>query len=138
MLTISHLPQSAQDLLSMLWQVTQFFDDVADGDEFNRRELDGALWNALVGIPSNPFYQANQSKLTPIIAVQILKWKASDDAELSGDADAMSYMWRAGFYDVVLSVCEICHGPEWALMNAQSVLRTYGETLDEYKGEFHA
>jgi hypothetical protein len=45
-------------------------------------------------------------------------------------------MWRAGYYDLVLLVIQICHGYEKALLAAPSVMSLYGETLADYLGEF--
>jgi hypothetical protein len=56
--------------------------------------------------------------------------------ERAGNADAKSYMWRAGYYDLVLLVIQICHGYEKALLAAPSVMSLYGETLADYLGEF--
>ena len=127
------LPPQATAWLLDLWRVTQFFDDVADGDDFPRDDLDRALWAALIGMPANPFFMANCSTLLPVMAAQVLKWQASDKAERDGRADARSYTWRAGYYDVVLMVCHLCHGADF---DPERALALYGETLPEYIKEF--
>lgn len=125
-------PQGAIDFVVDMWRVTQFFDDVADGDKVDRPDLDAALWACLVGLPDNPFFIAHRTALVPVIACQIVKWQASDKAERDGQADARSYMWRAGFYDLLASVALICLGVD----AAKIALSMYGETLDEYLKEF--
>jgi hypothetical protein len=130
------LPADAADFLLGVWGLTQVFDDAADGGGIDRPDLDKAVWFALVGMAINPFYTSNMQALTPVMATQVLKWQASDFAERGGNADAKSYAWRAGFYDLVLAVACICHGPEVATKLAPSIMAMYGETFAEYMREF--
>jgi hypothetical protein len=67
----------------------------------------------------------------------ILKWQASDQAERAGRADARSFMWRAGFYDVVLMAVALCHGSGHATNVASDVMAIYGEKLEDYLKEFN-
>jgi len=130
------LPQEAQAWLLMLWGVIQFFDDVADADHIERHELDAALWNALVSMPDNAFFQQHRSALVPLVANAILKWQASDQAERRKEADAKSFVWRAGYYDIVLSVVSLVHGPATAIAGARDIMSIYGESFDDYIKEF--
>jgi hypothetical protein len=131
-----NLPDAAIEWLVHLFDAIQFFDDVADGDKVERKDLDDALWSLLISMPTNPFYAANSLILSPIIATQILKWQASDKAERAGRADEQSFIWRAGYYDVVLMVVCIVHGQSKAKEAAETVLRIYGEKYADYKKEF--
>ena len=126
------LPQDAGEWLVSVWRLTQFFDDVADGDAVNRADLDAVLWDALIGMNTNPFFVARRVELLPVMALQIQKWQASDAAERAGRANAKSFMWRAGFYDLVLFVYMLCCGNA----NPEAPLSIYGETLEAYLREF--
>tara|TARA_R110000744_G_C19137723_1_gene537854 strand:+ start:20 stop:553 length:534 start_codon:yes stop_codon:yes gene_type:complete len=130
------LPRDASSWLLGLWDVIQFVDDVADGDDVSRQDLNNALNQMLVAMPSNRFFLTYASELTPVVAVQILKWQASDWAETNNQADERSYMWRAGFYDVVLLVVQLCHGHDVAVDRSFLVMSLYGETMIDYKKEF--
>ena len=130
------LPSPAIEWLLMLYGAIQVFDDVADGDPVERNNLNAAIWNTLVGMSQNTFWIANSQTLTPIVASMILKWQASDQAERSGKADARSFVWRAGYYDVVLMTVALCHGTQRATETAQQVMELYGETLEDYMKEF--
>ncbi len=130
-------PDDAIEWLVALWRVIQAFDDLADGDHMDRDSVAGAVCAAILTLPSNRFYVANSHILNPLLAVAILKWRASDDIERSGKANATSFAWRAGYYDIVLAVVQIIHGMETALKTAEAVLRLYGENFDEYIKEFH-
>ena len=130
------LPVDAVKWLLDLFHAFQIFDDFADNDAVDRKDLNLLIWNTLVGMQQNPFYMANSYCLSSIVGLNILKWQASDTVERSGNADAKSYVWRAGYYDIVLAVVQLCHGPVFAAQNAHIVLGLYGETYDDYMKEF--
>lgn len=130
------LPSSAVEWLLMIYQAIQVFDDVADGDEVTRHELDKTIWNMLVAMHQNKFWRLNQDALSPLLATMILKWQGSDIAERAGKADEKSFVWRAGYYDLVLASVQICHGPEIAIKMAPYVMALYGEKFEDYMREF--
>ena len=130
------LPEDARDWLLSLWNAIQVFDDMADGDFPDRDKLDAAICDTLVNMPANPFFRRYSHALLPIMAVAILKWQGSDEAERTNVADARSYMWRAGFYDVVLAVVRLVHGDEVAKGCAIKVMHLYGEDFSAYIKEF--
>ena len=130
------LPPDAVKWLLDLFHAFQVFDDFADGDPVERNDLNAVIWNTLVGMQQNAFYMQNSFRLLPVISVNILKWQASDTVERADSADAKSYVWRAGYYEIVLAVVQIYHGPEFAAQNAHIVLGLYGETYDDYMKEF--
>ena len=131
------LPAPATEWLMMLYGAIQVFDDVADGDIVKRQDLNATIWNTLVGMNRNIFWIENAQTLTPIVANMILKWQASDQAERAGRADARSFVWRAGFYDVVLMTVALCHGSNHATEVASDVMAIYGEKLEDYLMEFN-
>ena len=132
-----NLPETASDWLLSLFNIIQVFDDVADGDTVKRSDLDAALFDALAGWYSNPFFAQNAQNLVPLLAVNILKWQASDRVEREGNAGPVSFTWRAGYYDIVLMVVQICHGRQFATENAHHVMALYGESFDAYLSEFN-
>lgn len=130
------LPRPAVDWLLMIYQAIQVFDDVADKDEVTRPELDKTIWNMLVAMHQNPFWRANQDMLVPMLSTMILKWQASDVVEREGRADAKSFVWRAGYYDLILMAIQLCHGAQQALIMAPHVMALYGEKFEDYMKEF--
>jgi len=131
------LPVPAVEWLLMLYGAIQVFDDVADGDQVQRDDLNAAIWNTLVGMNQNTFWIANSHSLAPVVATMILKWQASDQVERANEADAKSFVWRAGYYDVVLMTVILCHGTEKATKMAYLVMELYGEKFEDYMKEFH-
>ena len=130
------LPPDAARFLLVVYEAWQVFDDFADGDPVKREDLNATLWNVFVGLPSNPFYQAHSQSLIPALGTGILKWIASDAAERAGQADEVSFVWRAGFYDLVMLVAQLALGPAEAMRQAPSVMKLYGEKFADYRKEF--
>jgi hypothetical protein len=130
------LPAPAVEWLLMVYDSLQVFDDVADSDPVDRKDLNATIWNTLVGMHQNLFFTANSHHLVPLLACMILKWQASDTAERSGQANVMSFIWRAGYYDLVLMAVLLTHGPGFATKNAHLVMELYGETFEDYMKEF--
>jgi hypothetical protein len=130
------LPSAAVEWLLDVWRMIQMLDDVADGDPVSRDDLNGVIWASLVTMPANPFFLANAAALQTALAQLVLKWQASDDAERQGQADARSFVWRAGYYDLVLLVVLLTKGHADAMKDAKTVMHLYGETLHEYLKEF--
>ena len=133
---VFQLPPEAVDWLCGMYDVAQFFDDVADGDKFTRKEFDSALWASLIGLNTNPFYTQHAQALAPSVALFVLKWQASDKEERMGNANPVTFVWRAGYFDLVLMAVLLCKGHEYATENAHLVSRLYSENLEDYMEEF--
>ena len=126
----------AQAWLLSIYSAIQVFDDVADGDTVSRPALDRVIWDVLVSMPINPFYREHAHSLAPIVGQCVLKWQTSDAMERDGKASPVSFVWRAGFYDLVLSVASIVHGQGAAIALGPVIACMYGETLETYLEEF--
>ena len=129
------LPDDARLWLLGLWNAIQVFDDIADGDAIDRDDLNAAISDTLVNMPANPFFQQHAAVFIPLLAVAILKWQASDKMERAGAANEVSFVWRAGFYDIVLAVVQVCHGQAVALDMCDKIAGLYGETYADYTKE---
>jgi hypothetical protein len=126
----------AHDWLMSLWNAIQVFDDMADGDFPERENLFACVADTLCNMPANPFFQVHAQTLVPLLAVALLKWRAADDVERDGSPSEASFIWRAGFYDIILAVVQLVHGQEVARDMAQHVMNLYGETYADYVKEF--
>ncbi len=130
------LSDPAIEWLMDLWAAIQFFADIADKDDVDRDRLDRVIASTLVSMPTNAFFVANADMLRPALATALLKWKAADEAELRGEADEKSFVWRASYYDIVLLVVALTHGFEEAMARAVDVMSLYGEKFADYRREF--
>lgn len=130
------LPGNAIEYLLDVWHFIQVMDDAADGDMITSPDLDRAIDIGLCKMALNSFYDAHKVALFPALTMMILKWRASDVVERAGAADARSYMWRAGYYDVVMMVVYLVHGNDGDKMI--KALSLYGEAFEDYMQEFGA
>ena len=130
------LPSACVEWLLDVWHSIQTFDDYADGDIVSREALDGLIWRVLVAMPANPWFAQHAGQVLPVVAASVLKWQASDRAERAGQADARSFVWRAGYYDLVLLAVMLEHGHEAAAKVGHLVMQLYGEPFADYLSEF--
>ncbi len=131
-----NLPEDAVEYLCDVWSVIQFFDDAYDYDEVDLKDFDRVLWAVFVKIPQNPFYVRNSYQLSNCCSLQILKWHAANSVEKTGNHDYKSFVWRAGYYDLVLLVALMCLGPDKLAGIEHNILGLYGEDYEDYKAEF--
>ncbi len=126
------LPEAAKAWLLDLWNLVQVMDDVTDGDPVDKEAASKAVRAIFLTMPLNDFYRSYAAILQPVLVLQMLKWEACNEVESKGLASEKSYVWRAGFYDVVLMVCHLC-----GISNAgHACMEMYGETFSEYMEGF--
>jgi hypothetical protein len=124
------LPPVAKSWLLDLWNLSQVLDDAFDGDKSAPDDVTRATRGIFLDMPLNEFYRQFTAVLQPVLFLQVLKWQAANDVEAKGLANEKSYVWRAGFYDVVLLVCHLCGINDVG----HAVMELYGETFAEYMG----
>lgn len=122
------LPQEASEYLLDLWHVIQLLDDAADGDK--NPDASNVAWAIFARMPTNRFFVQSQATLQPLLVMQLIKWEAANAAETEGRADEKSYMWRAGYYEIVSMACHLCG------CDAQRALSLYGDLFADYRAEF--
>lgn len=135
-----NLSADAQAYLIALWDLIQGLDDWVDETPIEKAEQDRTIWLATVGMHSSPFFAQHAAWLLPLVANCVLRWQAANQIESSHEKAqyAKSYMWRAGYYDIVLQVVLLTHGQETAARLASTVMKMYGETFEDYVREFDA
>ena len=130
------LPEVASQWLLDVWDVLQGLDDWYDNDEVSHDEKQRVIYKVLVVLPTSQFYQEFQHILAPIMSNLVLKWCASNHMEESGEANEVSYVWRAAYYDLILTVVTLVHGFEDATKVSSYIAKMYGETYQSYLEEF--
>jgi hypothetical protein len=114
-----------------VYKTIQLLDDAHDGDPVQGSAEDVAS-AVFVRMPTNPFFIDKAGVLIPVLALQLTKWGAANDAETQGKADERSFVWRAGFYDLVATCCILCGLPA----SGRLALGLYGESFADYREEF--
>ena len=132
------LSREAEQWLLDMWEAFQGLDDWRDGDQNENKDIERVIYLTLVQMPSNPFFQAHANRLLPVLSNVVLKWTAANVMEDAKHEEQLpkAYMWRAGFYDLILEVVNVSHGFNFAQSAAPYILALYGETYEEYKKEF--
>lgn len=135
------LSKGAINWLLELYKTIQFFDDIVDKEGIieklnsNRKNAEDYALSAILG-SGQVFLIKNRAVLEPLIITQFLKWIAANKAEETGQANEKSFIWRAGYYDVVLMAIGLDKGISYAKENSFNIMSLYGESLNDYFAEF--
>ena len=134
-----NLHPEAVKWLSTMWEVFQGLDDWRDNDPLPKQEIEQVIYQVLVECPQNQFFQANANRLLPILSTAVLKWIGANVVEDEKVEEALSkaFVWRAGFYDLVVETTNICNGFEFAQKASPYIMCMYGETFENYVKEFN-
>jgi hypothetical protein len=129
-------PADASAFLLKVWDAIQFLDDIKDKD--GPDDVDAGIYNLIVALPSDRFLAANQAVLSGALATAYHKWQAANVVESVRDATQLdkTYMWRAGYYDVIVTVAALCLPRERVDAIAPHILMLYGESRESYLQEF--
>ena len=130
------LPSVAQKWLLDFWSVIQGLDDWRDNDPVEARHKEKVIYQVMVEMPQNLFFQAQSHNLLPIISSLVLRWIGANKLEENKEQLHKAYMWRAAYYDLILEVVRLVHGFEGAANAADYVAKLYGETFEDYVKEF--
>lgn len=131
-----NLPLDTQLWLTDFWDVIQGLDDWRDNDTVDPAEKEKVIYQVMVALPSNPFFQRHAQHLLPIMSNLVLKWIAANRLEDNKEELNKAYMWRAAYYDLVLEVVRLVHGYENAAIASEYVAKMYGESFEDYEKEF--
>jgi len=131
-----NLPPAAQKWLIDFFWVIQGLDDWRDDDPVEPKQKEKVIYQVMVELPQNHFFQANSHNLLPLVSVLILKWIGANKLEDNREQLHKAYMWRAAYYDLILEVVRLVHGFDGAAGAAEYVAKLYGETYEDYVKEF--
>jgi len=130
------LPPTAQKWLIDFFSVIQGLDDWRDDDPVEPRQKEKVIYQVMVELPQNHFFQTYSHNLLPLVSVLILKWIGANKLEDNREQLHKAYMWRAAYYDLILEVVRLVHGFDGAASSADYVAKLYGETYEDYVKEF--
>lgn len=114
-------------------EILHFYDDVADGDvRLTAADAERAVWQALVLLPRNPFYRAHFDALQPLVAVAVQNWRYANACEAAGRADAVTFIVRSSYVDVLTYAAMLC-GIDGGAAASNLRAECHGEGLDGYR-----
>ena len=131
-----NLPLAAQRWLIDFFWVIQGLDDWRDNDPVEPKQKEKVIYQVMVELPQNYFFQTNSHNLLPLVSILVLKWIGANKLEDNREQLHKAYMWRAAYYDLILEVVRLIHGFDEAAGAAEYVAKLYGETYEDYVKEF--
>ncbi|MCD6674840.1 MAG: hypothetical protein LT106_18560 [Burkholderiaceae bacterium] len=125
--------------IALLWEALQGLDDWRDGDPVPHEQCERVIHVVLHDLPAHPYFRRHAGYLLPHLSALVLKWRGANAIEATKDEQHYphAFIWRAGFYDVVLMCLALDVGADEAGRLAASVASIYGETLDEFTKEMN-
>ena len=124
--------ENAVRLMLDIWLIIQAWDDAYDNDPADHCP---AYRAAMISLPTNPIYQ--NFPISLLIKQMFFDWQAANEFEYRKEHLHKSYLLRAGFYRVLLTVISFIHGDKAAENQAAAVWRCYGETFQQYQEEMN-
>ena len=131
-----NLPPTAQRWLLDFFNVIQGLDDWRDNDPIEPKQKEKVIYQVMVELPQNHFFQTYSHNLLPLVSILVLKWIGANKLEDNREQLHKAYMWRAAYYDLILEVVRLIHGFDGAASAAEYVAKLYGETYEDYVKEF--
>lgn len=132
---------SAVDFLRTAFDVAHFWDDLIDRDKvIGDADINRAMFQALVLLPRNAFYQANFASLNAVLANAATNWNIATDLERAGGVAGKrtAYVLRASYVDLVTHCALLLGGMDWAHavgVELRRLAEPYGEYLTNLEAE---
>lgn len=119
-----------------LFRVSQTLDDLIDRDQpITDDAIYQSYWEALIEIPSNSFYRANEVALRPLMAAALQDWK--DSVTLERDAGShgrtLAFVLRDQLTSLVVQCANLVGGFHWMQQVSKDIrLHFHEDSLNSY------
>lgn len=134
-----HNNADAVSFCETLFRISQTLDDIIDGDNpVSGNDVVSAFWQAMVELPSNPFYRRHELYLRPLVAAALQDWRDSVALERADDTHAktLAFVLRDQLASVVVQCAYLVGGEAWMVQAGASIRRHFhDENLDDYLGD---
>ena len=129
----------AIDLLFILGEISQTWDDLIDGDKHvSNSDINRMMILALVRLTKNPFFVAHQIELSTVFDLQIQKWLDSNYLESTKDPHYIhvAFGLRSVVTPIYLYMVQIVGGHGWRMEAMKEIYpAVYDEPFDGYLRE---
>ena len=118
---------SAVLFCELIINVSQTLDDLIDKDKpISDGDIFQSYWEALIEIPANQFYRANDLTLRPLMAAVLQDWKDSVTLERDGThhSKTLAFVLRDQLTGFIIQCCYLTGGYEW-MQQASMEVRQY-------------
>jgi hypothetical protein len=127
--------EAAVDFCMRFFFITQVWDDLVDKDRpVGERQVCRAFWEALCGIPWNPFYARHAQVLGPVMRAYIADWFAANELERGSVHErTVAFALRDAVAGLVTQCAYLVGGYEWMCRTAPEIRRlAHDEKLENY------
>lgn len=125
-----------------LFRISQTLDDLIDKDRTpDDTEVVSAFWQALIELPSNPFYRQHEPYLRPLMASALQDWRDSVTLERTGNRHhrTLAFVLRDQLTSLVIQCAYLVGGEAWMTQVSVAIRRHFHEdTLDDYLNDLEA
>lgn len=118
-----------------LAQIARIWDNIIDADKpVSIDEKNRMIWNIMVGIQSNPFYDENRQRFVTCFKDYLNSWMDANTLEKGTDHEKhVAFILRDLIGNVIMHCAEIIDGYDWMRL-VSPVVRTFqfDEPLETY------
>ncbi|WP_110665213.1 hypothetical protein [Salinicola halophilus] len=129
--------EPAVSFCEQIFGISQTLDDIVDGDKsITQGAIIHAFWQALIELPANPFYRANEMFLRPLLAQSLQDWTDSTVLERTQDEHdaSLAFVLRDQLTGVVVQCAYLIGGAQWMRQVSTAIRRYFhDEKLADYR-----
>lgn len=121
-----------------LFRVSQVIDDLIDKDRsVSDRTIERSYWDAMIEIPSNPFYQRHLQTLVPLMQTAFNDWLDANTLENADDHGRnIAFVLRDSVGNIACQVAYLVGGFDHMRSVSPLIrLHIHEDTLSDYKQE---
>jgi hypothetical protein len=132
--------ESALEFCTAIVNIAAWYDDLIDRDvPVTDEMIHRLMWDALVTLPRNLFYQQNFIVLNPLVINTIHNWRIANELEKSqaGKDDlSIAFVIRSSYADILRMVALLIGGESYALECGVAIRRyVHDEGFEAYRAE---
>ena len=118
-----------------VFSISQTWDDIVDQDK--EYDVNGMMWEALITLPNNPFYQQYFDILNPLLQACIIDWMDSNElCKGTQEEKVAAYVLRDSLTNIIIHCARLVGGFDWMREISMEVRGTlYDEPIQKYLEE---
>jgi hypothetical protein len=120
----------------LIRDVLHFWDDLIDRDRaLADHEIHGAMFKALVLLPTNTFYAQHIQSLQPVLVNAIANWRAANEFEAGSDTRRLqiAFVIRSDYANILIQMAYLVGGHDWVMSVAPTIRAMWtDEDFDAY------
>jgi hypothetical protein len=132
--------KSAVEFCQIIFRISQTWDDLVDRDKnVTNDDINIMMFEALVSLPENHFYQQHAIVLTPLLRSYITDWLAANELQVedSEKSKQIAFVIRSSVSSIITQCAYLIGGYSWMCkVNAEVRHHIHEDTFVEYLRDF--